>query len=100
MSQQKTWATALTPTSVVLTAASYSVLPAPLPIQIAMNANGNATLTQPVAILIPAVLSIAGAVFSLLSVQKGNKAPKGILISVVGVAIFAAMIVVNTILVK
>lgn len=100
MSQQKKWAIALIVISVVLTVVSYFVLPETVIIQIAMNANGNATLTKPVAILMPAVLSIAGAVFSLLSVQKGNKAPKGILISVVGVAIFAAMIVVNTILVK
>ncbi|NLY06683.1 MAG: DUF1648 domain-containing protein [Spirochaetales bacterium] len=79
--------------SVVLSIVCYLALPDVVTTQIDLNGNPT-TMPKLLAILIPAVIGIGGSAVSII--EKGESR-KSLVISLVGVALFCMMLVVNLI---
>ena len=73
----------------------FFILPESVIIQFSVNATGNTAVPRLVAILIPLALGIGGAVSGFFEKEDGDAKHKGLIVSLVGLALFVIMIAVN-----
>lgn len=81
--------------TIVFAIISFFVLPESVIIQFSVGSSGNTSVPKLVAILIPSVLGIGGAISVLLSKGKEGSNGKSALVSLVGIGLFIVMIAVN-----
>ena len=84
--------------SIVLAILSFFILPESVVIQFSVGSSGNTAVPRFVGILIPFALGAGGAVSELLPKENAASKNKGLLVSLVGIALFLIMIAVNCIM--
>lgn len=81
--------------SAALAIVSYFVLPQEVVIQISLGSSGHSTAPKLLAVLIPLALGAGGAVSVLMTKEDEKAKGKGLLVSLVGIAVFVIMLAVN-----
>ncbi|NLU23370.1 MAG: hypothetical protein GXW99_01345 [Clostridiales bacterium] len=96
MKKQKILALILLLSAVALTVVSFLLLPDTVITQFGSKGNVT-TLAKPLAIAMPALLSAVPAGFTLFNRDEAENKTKPLLVSVIGIAVFIVMLVVNTV---